>query len=54
MSKINWKKVIGWAVAVLALIGIVGTNMYRQHQQTNADKRNVYAVLPLTDRKSVV
>ena len=47
MSKINWKKVIGWGVAALVVIGVVGTNMYRQ-LQSNSIKRNVYAVLPLS------
>lgn len=48
MSKINWKKVIGWAVAALVVIGVVGTNMYNQQEQANSSKKNVYAVLPLT------
>ncbi len=47
MSKLNWKKVIGWGVAALVVIGVVGTNMYNQ-QQNSTGKRNVYAVLPLT------
>ncbi|MFQ6704158.1 MAG: ABC transporter substrate-binding protein, partial [Alphaproteobacteria bacterium] len=48
MSKLNWKKVIGWAVAALIVIGVVGTNMYNQQKQANSSKKNVYAVLPLT------
>ena len=53
MSKLNWKKVIGWAVAALVVIGVVGTNMYNQ-QHSNNSKRNVYAVLPLTGGLSYV
>ena len=47
MSKINWKKVIGWVVAALVVIGVVGTNMYNQ-QQNSTGKKNVYALLPLS------
>ena len=52
MSKMNWKKVIGWGVAALVVIGVVGTNMYNQ-QKNSTGKRNVYAVLPLTGPLSV-
>ena len=52
MSKMNWKKVIGWGVAALVVIGVVGTNMYNQ-QNTDNSKKNVYAVLPLTGPLSV-
>ncbi|MBE6446547.1 MAG: amino acid ABC transporter substrate-binding protein [Alphaproteobacteria bacterium] len=48
MSKLNWKKVIGWAVAALVVIGVVGTNMYNQQQNSDNSKRIVYAVLPLS------
>ena len=48
MSKMNWKKVIGWGVAALVVIGVVGTNMYSQQKQANSGKKNVYVVLPLT------
>ena len=37
MSKINWKKVIGWGVAALVVIGVVGTNMHNQ-QTDNKNK----------------
>ena len=47
MGKINWKKVIGWCVVALVVIGVVGINMYNQ-QNNSTGKRNVYAVLPLT------
>lgn len=33
MGKLNWKKVIGWAVAALVIIGVVGTNMYQKCEQ---------------------
>ena len=52
MSKLNWKKVIGWGVAALVVIGVVGTNMYNQ-QKNSIGKKNVYAVLPLTGPLSV-
>ena len=38
MSKINWRKVIGWGVAALVVIGVVGTNMYNQQEQANLPK----------------
>ena len=42
------KKILGWAVAILVVVGVVGTNMYQQQQSSNTDKRKVYAALPLT------
>ena len=33
MSKLNWKKVIGWGVAALVVIGVVGTNIYQKREQ---------------------
>ena len=47
MSKINWKKVIGWGVAALVVIGVLGTNMY--NQQTD-NKNKIIGFLPLTGR----
>ena len=35
--KFNWKKVIGWGVATLVVIAVVGTNIYNQQQK---DKRS--------------
>ena len=46
MKKINWKSIIGWGVAALVVIGVVGTNMY-QRQHTGS-KPKVYAILPLS------
>ena len=48
MSKINWRKVIGWGVAALVIIGVVGTNMYNQQKKPSGNKKVVYAMLPLT------
>ena len=47
-ANINWKKIIGWGVAALVVIGVIGTNMYNQQQSSNTDKRKIYAMLPLT------
>ena len=46
--KINWKKVIGWAVAAAVVVGIVGFNMHQQQALQNSDKKVVYAILPLS------
>ena len=46
MSKINWKKVIGWGVAALVVIGVVGFNAYKEQNLTN--KKRIYAILPIT------
>ena len=32
-AKLNWKKVIGWGVVALVVIGVVGTNMYNQQKK---------------------
>ena len=42
----SWKKIIGWVLAALVVIGVVGTNMY-QRQHTGS-KPKVYAILPLS------
>lgn len=49
MSKMNWKKVIGWGVAALVVIGVVGNNIY-QHREQKGDKPviKIGAILPLT------
>lgn len=47
MSKLNWKKVIGWGVAALVIIGVVGFNAYKEQSNNNGNKK-VYAILPLT------
>ena len=49
MSKLNWKKVIGWGMAALVVICVVGTNMY-QHREQKSGKPvvKIGAILPLT------
>ena len=49
MSQVNWKKVIGWGVAALVVIGVVGNNIY-QHREQKGDKPviKIGAILPLT------
>ena len=42
------EKIIGWGVAALAIIGVVGTNMYNQQKEQTNGKKIVYAMLPLT------
>ena len=44
---VNWKNVIGWGMAALVVLGVVGTNMYNQ-QKSDGSKRNVYAIMPST------
>ena len=44
MKKLNWKKIIGWGIVVLGLGFIICFNIKDQ----NSDKKNVYAVLPLS------
>ena len=46
--KLNWKSILGWGVAVLAVGLIVYSNMQEQKTQQELGKRNVYAVLPLS------
>ena len=41
------KKFLGWALAILVVVGVVGYNAYHQ-QKTDGSKRNLYALLPLT------
>ena len=48
MKKVNWKSVLGWTIAALVIIGIIGTNMYQQHENNTDGKKVVYAMLPLT------
>ena len=43
------KKILGWALAILVVVGVVGYNAYHQQKNTNVSgKKNFYAVLPLT------
>jgi len=48
-KKINWKSIIGWGIAVLVIVGVIGTNMY-QHREVKGDKPvvKIGAVLPLS------
>ena len=39
---------MGWGIATLVIIGIIGTNMYQEHLKSLTDKRRIYAALPLT------
>ena len=50
MSKMNWKKVIGWGVAALVVVGVVGTNMYQYQKEQKGDKPvvKIGVTLPLT------
>ena len=32
MSKLNWKKVIGWGVATLVVVGVVGFNAWQNEK----------------------
>ena len=50
MSKMNWKKVIGWTVAVVALIAVIGTNIYQYQKDLKTDKPvvKIGVTLPLT------
>jgi len=49
MAKINWKKVAGWAVAALVVVGVVGTNMYNlRDQKTDKPVVKIGVTMPLT------
>ena len=48
MKKINWKSIIGWGVAALVAVGIVGYNAYQDNVKTTTGKRKVYAIVQLT------
>ena len=48
MSKLNWKKVIGWAVAALVVIGVVGTNMYNLQSEKKENELIVAVNIPLS------
>ena len=55
MLKINWKKVIGWGLAVLVVIGVVGTNMYNQQKKSsNTEVFKIKALVPLTGQAASV
>ena len=47
MAKMNWKKVIGWGVAVLVVIGVVGDNVNKPSLTPAAERldaiRRLYA-----------
>ena len=49
MSKLNWKKVIGWGVAALVVIGVVGYNTWKTKQtQAIQQKPNVLVMAHIT------
>ena len=35
MAKINWKSIVGWGVAALVVTGIIGGNIYQQHEDND-------------------
>ena len=47
MKKINWKSIIGWGIAAVFVIGIIGGNMY---QQSTDNSNKIIGFLPLTGR----
>ena len=44
--KFNWKKVIGWATVILAIVSVIGTNIYQS--QNKSSKTTLVAMLPLS------
>ena len=42
------KQFLGWALAILVVVGVIGYNMYQQQQNSNTGKKKIYAALPLT------
>ncbi|MBP5343700.1 MAG: ABC transporter substrate-binding protein [Alphaproteobacteria bacterium] len=48
MSKLNWKGIIGWGVAIAVIFGIVGYNAYQSEKQATTGRQKIYAVLPLS------
>ena len=42
------KKFLGWALAILVVVGVIGFNMYNQQKEQSDSKKDVYAMLPLT------
>ena len=40
------KKFLGWAFAILVVVGVVGYNAYKEQNLTN--KKRIYAILPIT------
>ena len=47
-SKMNWKKVLGWGVAIAVVFGIIGYNAYQEHLKSLTNKKRIYAILPIT------
>ena len=43
----NWKKIIGWVLAVAVVVEVVAFNMHQQQSNTTG-KRKVYAIVQLT------
>ena len=52
MSKINWKKVIGWGVAALVVIGVVGFNAW-QNEKGSENTYTIHTLMPLSGPFSV-
>ena len=48
MSKLNWKSIVGWGVAIAVIFGIVGYNAYQDNVKTTTGKRKVYTIVQLT------
>ncbi|MBP5343456.1 MAG: ABC transporter substrate-binding protein [Alphaproteobacteria bacterium] len=49
MKKLNWKSIVGWGVAALVIVGIIGTNMYQMREQkTDKPIVKIGITMPLT------
>ena len=49
MSKLNWKSIVGWGIAALVVVGIIGTNMYQMREEkTDKPVVKIGVTLPLT------
>ena len=53
MQKIKWKSILGWTIAALVVVGIIGTNMYQMRDE-KADKPvvKIGITMPLTGSMS--
>ncbi|MBP5534342.1 MAG: ABC transporter substrate-binding protein [Alphaproteobacteria bacterium] len=48
MKKLSWKGFIAWGIVILTIGFVICFNMQKQKALQTPDKRNVYAMLPLT------
>ena len=48
------KKILGWALAILVVVGVVGFNMYQEKQNATTDKKSIHAIYPLTGTMAAV